>query len=245
MTYTPKYTSQDKVTGITQFTPSGSTTPTDTQVLAWIEEVEADVDARALASYTLTDQIVDVLPEFNYPAKGTIAWLEAVAGQSYDEINTSVLIPPFLPVVSVTSIYRRTTGLTETAAWELLTEGPGSTASFIILKKRSKTNQYLGMSIYFYQNQPDVGYGRVKMTYLYGWNLSATIIGEWCTLKVAIKAFEALKEANTPYGSGDYSLQDVRVGLVDAAIRNSQAIKRIREIEEQYFPEKKLGIAFI
>ena len=244
MTYTPKYSSQAKVTGITQFTPGVSTTPTETQVLTWIEEVEADVDARCLASYTATDQIIDIVPELNYPSKGTIAWLEAVAGASYDEISASILIPPFLPFVSITSLYRRTTGLSETAAWELLTEGPGSSASFIIVKKRSKTNQYLGTGIYFYQNNPDIGYGRIKATYLYGWNLSTTIIGEWVTLKVAVKVFEALKEANTPYGSGDYSLADLRVGLVDLEARSKGLLMRTEEIERQYFPERKLGIGF-
>jgi hypothetical protein len=239
------YTSTTKVQGITQFADGAGTTPTTTQITQWITEVEKDVDTRCLASYTLTDQIVDILPELNYPAKGTIAWLEAIGGLAYDEIDTSVFIPPFLPLVSVTSLYRRTSAITETAVWELLTEGPGSSGSFMILKKRTKTNQYLGFCLYFYQNQPDVGLGRVKMTYVYGWNLSSDIIGEWCTLKVALKVFEALKEANTPYGSSDYSLMDLRVGLTDIETRQRGAISRIKELEENYFPSQKLGIAFI
>ena len=244
MTYTPKYASQAKVAGITQFTAGAGTTPTETQVLTWIEEVEADADARFLASYTVTDQIIDVDPKLNYPPKGTIAWLEAIAGAGFEEANAGVLIPPFKPVVSVTSIYRRTTSLTETAVWELLTEGPGSTASFIIMKKPTKTGQYLGVAIFFYQNEPYVGFGRLKMTYIYGWNLNTTIIGEWCSLKVALKVLEALKEANTPVGSGDYSLMDLRIGLVDIETRAKGIIKRVEELEEHYFPSKKLGLAF-
>jgi len=244
MTYTPKYTSQAKVTGITQFTPASDTTPTETQVLTWIEEIEADLDARHLASYTATDQVIDINPELNYPPKGSIAWLEAISGvSSYAEVDASILIPPFKPIISITALSRRTSGLTDSAVWELLTEGPGSTASFIILKKATKSGQYLGMAVYFYQNSPDVGLGRVKMTYSYGWNLSATIIGEWCTLKVALKVLEALKEANTPVGSGDYSLMDLRIGLVDIDVRAKGIWKRVGELEEQYFPEKKLGIA--
>lgn len=244
MTYSPKYTSQAKVTGITQFTPGASTNPTETQVLQWIEEIETDVDTRCLASYTVTDQIVDIQPEINYPAKGTIAWLEALAGMNFEEINASIFVPPFTPIISVASLYRRTSSLTETAVWEAITEGPGSSGSFVIMKKRTKTNQYLGFVLYFYQNEPDLGIGRVKMTYAYGWNLSNVIIGEWCGLKVALKVFEALKEANTPYGSGDYSIADLRVGLVDIETRQRGAISRIKEIEEHYFPEQKLGIAF-
>ena len=244
MVYSPKYTSAAKVIGITQFTPAAGTLPTDTQVLTWIEEIEADADARFLGSYTATDQLIDIDSELNYPAKGTIAWLEAIAGAGYDEVNAGLLIPPFKPLISVTALSRRTSGLTETAVWELLTEGPGSSASFIILKKATKTGQYLGNAIYFYQNEPYVGIGRVKMTYTYGWNLSTTIIGEWATLKVALKVFEALKEANTPAGSGDYSLADLKVGLVDIETRSKGTLQRVEEIEENYFPRKKLGIAF-
>lgn len=244
MTFTPKYSTQAKVTGITQFTPASGTTPTETQVLTWIEEIEADADARFLGSYTATDQVIDIDPELNYPPKGSIAWLEAISGADYDEINMAILIPPFKPIISVTALSRRTTGLTETAAWELLTEGPGSMASFIIIKKATKTGQYLGVAVFFYQNEPYVGLGRVKMTYAYGWNLSTTILGEWCTLKVALKVLEALKEANTPISSGDYSLMDLRIGLVDIETRAKGIIKRVEELEEQYFPSKKLGIAF-
>jgi len=75
------YTTAAKIEGITQFATSASTNPTTTEVAVWITEVEADADARALASYTLTDYKLDVPAKLTFPPKNTIAWLEAVAGQ--------------------------------------------------------------------------------------------------------------------------------------------------------------------
>jgi len=167
-----------------------------------------------------------------------------IAGKSYVEIASRLFFPPFLPIVSVASLSKRTSALTATEAWSALTEGPGADSSFLIMKKRTKTNQYLGFAIYFHNNTPSAGYQRIKMTYNYGWNLSTDIIGEWCSLKVALKVLGALVRANTPFGAADYGIADVRVGI-DIERRMVNIKERILEIEEQYFPEKKLGIALI
>ena len=244
MTYAPKYTSAAKVEGLTQFAAGAATNPSDTEILAWIEEVETDADARDLYQTTHTDEIIDIVPELEYPAKGTIAWLESISGQPYIEACHSILVPPHTPIVSISKLYRRTSGLAETAAWEELTEGPSSTGSFIIIKKKTKTGQYLGIAIYFYQNEPDIGYGRVKMTYISGWNLSTTILGEWCSLKVALKVMDSVINATTPTGSSGYGLGDARIDVDQMERKMSLWLKRIEEIEKEYFP-RKMGMAFI
>lgn len=235
------YTSTTLVTGVTQFTDSESTTPTTTQIEQWITEVEADADARALGEYTLTDQLIDVLPGLDYPAKDTLAWLEALAGQRYEEVSNLVVIPPFIPIVNINSLSRRTSVLGSTDVWEALNEGTTADKHYIQFMKKTKTNQYLGFAIYFHHSNPSPGYQRIKMTYNHGWNLDSNIIGEWCTLKVALKVLAARLEAETPVAAADYGIGDTRVG-VDLERRIAVTERRIKEIEDRYFPKEELGI---
>ena len=239
------YTSEEKIEAITSFSITASTVPTTTQVAAWITEIEADADARGLATYTLTDQYVDVPKQVGYPTKETIAWLEAIAGGGYDTVEANNIITlPFLPIVSVTSLYRRTSNLGAADAWEQLTEGRESTNSFIILKKRTKSNQYLGFALYFHNNTPYDGVQSIKITYVYGWNLSTDIIGEWCTLKVALKVLDAVMNDTTPVGATAYSDMNMNV-TINPEQKRKDIKERIKEIETNYFPSKKLGITLI
>jgi len=80
------------------------------------------------------------------------------------------------------------------------------------------------------------------MTYNHGWDLDTNIIGEWCTLKVALKVLLAELRAETPVGAGDYGIGDTRVG-VDIERRIVTTKERIKEIEERYFPREELGMA--
>ena len=235
------YTTQAKIEGVTQFNATDSSSPTNTEIDIWITEVEADADARALGEYTLTDQLIDVLPGLNYPAKDTIAWLEAIAGQRFAEISSLLVIPPFMPIVSINSLSRRTSVLGTTDVWEALNEGSSDDDHYIQYKKRTRTNNYLGFALYFHHKNPNPGYQRVKMTYNYGWDLDTDIIGEWCTLKVSLKVFNALLEANTPTGSSDYAIADTRVG-VDLERRIITIKERIKELEDRYFPKEDLGV---
>lgn len=238
------YTSLNSVEGITQFHAELDTNPTTDQIAQWITEVEADADAMGIGEYTLTDQLVDVYPKLGTPSVNTIAWLEKAAGISYDEITNLIIIPPFTPVVSISSLSKRTSSLGSTDAWEALTEGTTADTDFIILKKRTKTKKYLGFAVYFHHDNPEPGYQRVKMTYNYGWNLSTDIIGEWCTLKVALKVFQALQEAETPTASAQYAIENTNISLnLDARVALVKV--RIEELEDKYFPEKELGIALL
>jgi hypothetical protein len=239
------YCDETDIEAITQFDVTASTDPSTTEVAAWIAQVEADVDARCLGTYTITDELVDVMPLLGYPAKGTVAWLESIARKSYDLVETNNIIPlPRIPIISVDSLSRRTSSLGSTDVWESLDEGTSSGDSFIIIKSRTKTNQYLGFGLYFHDNRPYDGFQRLKVTYDYGWSLNTSIIGEWASLKVSLKVLDAIINDSTPVGAGDYGVLDVRIGL-DPARRRVDIKERLKEIETNYFPEKKLGIALI
>ena len=239
------YVSETDIEAITAFSITESTVPTTMQVAAWIVEVEADVDARGLGTYTLTDQYVDVPRQVSYPSEGTVAWLSSIANDTNEVIDVNnVIVLPFLPIVSVTSLSRRTSSLGSTDVWEALTEGRESTNSYIILKKRTKSNQYLGFALYFFNNVPYDGVQRIKATYNYGWNLSTDIIGEWCTLKVALKVLDAVINDSTPIGSSQYGDMNINVSI-NPEQRRKDIILRIKEIEDKYFPSRKLGIALL
>jgi len=239
------YCNETDIEGITQFDVNSTTNPSTTEVATWITQIEADADARALGNYTSTDELIDVIPELSFPAKNTVAWLESIASKTYETVVTENIIAlPRIPIISVGSLSRRTSSLGATDAWEALTEGTTSGTSFIIIKRRTKTNQYLGFGLYFHNNKPTNGFQRLKVTYNYGWNLSTSIIGEWCALKVSLKVLDAVINSTTPVGSGDYGMLDVRIGI-DPARRRIDIKERIKEIENQYFPSKKLGIALV
>jgi len=114
------YCNEADIEGITQFTINATTNPTTTQVATWITQIEADVDARALGSYTVTDELVDVNPTVGYPARNTIAWLRSIARDRYGQIDTANIISlPRIPIVSIGSLSRRTSSLGATDAWAI------------------------------------------------------------------------------------------------------------------------------
>ena len=239
------YCNETDVEAITQFAISESTAPTTAQVASWIAQIEVDADARALGTTTLTDQVVDVRTGLGSLPKDSMAALRAIAGGEAENFNAgNIMTLPFTPIISITALSRRTSALGAADAWESLLEGTGSGKDYIIVKRRTKTNQYLGFALYFHDKMPYSGIQRVKATYAYGWNLNSSIIGEWCGLKVALKVLDAIINNTTPIGSNTYGMMDVSVGI-DPARRRVDILSRIKELEASYFPTKKLGIALV
>ena len=170
------YTNETDIESLTQFSIEAATHPNTAEVAIWITEIEADADARALGSTLVTDQLVDVRPGLGYLPKDSIGWIKAIASGQYDNLDVrNVISLPFMPIVSIISLSRRTSPLGSTDVWEVVTEGSGSGKSYIILKRRTKTNQYLGFALYFHNNMPYSGVQRVKATYAYGWNPRSTV----------------------------------------------------------------------
>ena len=164
MSYTPKYTSEAKVEALLGITIDDTSVPTSSQLLDLIERVEKEMDARLLGSYTSTDELVDT------------------DGGEFVQ-------PNFLPIISVTSLYVNNKNLNETPDWTQLTEGPGDDSSFIVVKKPF-AGKLLGIGLYFYDNIPDEGRAKIKITYSYGFNFDSKILEEYATKRVALEVLQ-------------------------------------------------------
>jgi len=231
-----KYTSETDVEAFTQMDIKDDTNPNSTEVGNWIDEVEAMIDAQLLGTYTATDVKIDVEPTFAY-AKNTIKWLEEVSTYGYSEPRARIVIPPYLPIISVTKLYRNTASLSQAENWEELVEGPGANTHFIVLKRRTKTGALLGFAFYIYDNIPTAGRERLKATYTYGWNLSTNILREYATLKVAEKVLTARVLSGEPVGIASYTGPDLQ-SFVNTQYQAmlDYIERRTKEIEERYFP---------
>ena len=161
MSYTPKYTSEEKVEDLLQITIDDSSVPTSTQLLDIIERVEKEMDARLLGSYTSTDELVD-------------------------SDGKPFIQPNFLPIISVVSLYVNGANPNQTPSWTQLTEGPGEGSSFIVVKKNF-AGKLLGIGLYFYDNIPIRGKARIKITYDYGFNFDGKLLEEYATKRVALE----------------------------------------------------------
>lgn len=167
MPYAPKYTSEDLVEALLQTTIDNSTIPTSSQLLTWIEEVEKKMDADLLGSYTATDELNDV---------------ETVNDQE-------VFKPKFTPILTVTNLYRNKAALHDAVDYELLTEGPGDSTHFVILKA-VVCGKLVGYALYIYDRHPGIGRNKVKITYTYGYNIDSKVLQEYATKKVALQVLE-------------------------------------------------------
>lgn len=235
------YTDTAKVQGVTQFADGASTNPTTAQITQWITEVEADIAARGLGSAEISEQLEDI-EKVDIVKKDTIEFIEYVQRYGWADVKGVFWFPAFSPMISITKLEKRTSELDEAAAYTELSEGPGESSDFIIIKRKSKTNQYLGVGVYFYSDdKPDAGPLRIRVTYTWGWNINSSILGEYATLQVALKVLGALREYYVPYGAGDYGFGDVRIGPEDPERKRWNVIRRIREIEDKYFPSKEAG----
>jgi hypothetical protein len=94
------------------------------------------------------------------------------------------------PIISVTNLYENEAELDEAADWVERTEGPGTNSSFIILK-RDFLGQYLGYALYFYDNFPEVGPQRLRVTYNWGFSSVPSLIEELSTVLAALKVLVA------------------------------------------------------
>lgn len=241
------YTTEAKVEGVTQFAITDSTEPTTTQVAVWIAEVDADIDARGLGSTAIESWQSEDIEKVDVVEKDTVEFIEYVQRYGWSDLKGVFWFPAFSPIISIQNLEKRTSDLDATEAWSALTEGPGSGSDFIIIKRKSKTNQYLGVAVYFYSDdKPNAGPLRIRAKYTYGWNINTNVLSEYATLQVGLKVLDALREANVPYGAGDYGIGDVRVGPEDMQRKRWNMIRRIKEIEDRYFPQQEFGgTAFI
>ena len=237
-----KYTDERKVERYLQINIDEDTYPSSSDVEYFIQEVESYMDGLLLGTYTAVDEYIDVKPT-QALSKDTIAWIEYLTSYGYTPAQGRFVIPPLLPIVSVTSLKKNESPLSSDPNWVTLTEGPGSGSDFIILKRRVRSGQILGFGLYIYNNIPEAGYQRLKGTWVYGWNLPSNILSEYATLRVAEKVLLARSLSGEPVGISEYrgpDLQDFLNTKVDVIL--DRVSKRIGEIEEKYFPTTRVPI---
>jgi len=255
MSYQTKYTSIELVEALTQMSLTESTDPTRTEVFNWIEEVEKEIDARKLGwkdggsegdGYDAVNVYIDV-PERSAKEEVAISQKERTEG-------VRIVYPQrYVPIISVTSLYRRKSLLTETPEWEELKQGyyegwtETSDTDWMPIIEEGKCGQKHIIGFLFYGKKPDYGPARLKGTWKYGYNIPGKILQEYATLKVAVRVLEAAVAAGEPTRVGTYTGGDFQ-SFVNVELRNqiNEWKERIKEIERLYFPDdQKAGSVVI
>lgn len=244
MSYTPKYTSETKVEAELQTDLSNSTKPTSAQVLVWIEEEEAYIDEIGLGQKTASNVTIDVPEELEMeaPPQGTISWFEWIS-YDYERWSRSgrKVCPELVPIVTMTSAYRRTSGLGDTEVWSSLTEGLAN--DYVVLQGRTRAG-LRGYAFYFFDNLPSSGVQRVKATYTYGLGLATNLLSEYATWKVCVRVLFALSNTSSPTGTRQFVGGLQSYVPTQYAAKATQLAERILKWESEWV-RKEPGVAVL
>jgi hypothetical protein len=249
MSYSPKYCgdnasdSYSNVEGIIQFDLTANSSPSESQVLKWIEEVETDVKERNLGNETASNEVFDVDERLEgvAPPVGTIEGFESYATGAYVFEEGVIVLPPRRPIVSVSSLYRRTSAMGGTESWESYTQG---LSGDFILRTVPVGTRSLGWCVYIFDTLPATGFQRLKMTYNYGWNVPSAVLREYCCLKVSVKILNALKGTTHPGGMRQFVGRTLQSYVPDNYVsRISDLLARCGELEKEHFPAERSKIA--
>ena len=237
-TYVCLYTSPSNIDRMLQLQTTGATKPNDDDILHFIEETEAGVQARNIGSTTISGAIFDA-NEWN---KGTDGVAYAYPDDLPEDGRGTIVVPPYIPIISISSgyLYRNKATLGDTANWELLKEGPGDDTDYTVVKRLNRFNgKYLGFGIYFYDGFPTAGHNRIRANITYGENTDAKILQEYCTLQVAKKVIMARLFSGKPSNVATYTagtgFQTYVNTQYEAQMRYIDG--RISEIERLFFPK--------
>lgn len=222
--YAAKYVGLSDIENLTQMEFDNETKPSADTIISWIADVEKEVDSKLLGwgdgrsegqGYLATNVYLDVELQR--------AHLEIAT--TYDALllrhrglvtGVEVLFGLYFPGISITSLARRTSGMTDTPAWESLVEGfyegwsETSGVDFICEKSIGKCRQKHLTKIFIVgAKRPESGRARVKATLTYGWNLPLKILKRWVQLKVGLRVLDALAQSGevtriAGYNKGDF-----------------------------------------
>jgi len=175
-----KYHSETDVERVLGMTIDATTKPTSAQVEKFIEETEAEIDEKALGLNYAQDEIQDVV------------YRESV---SYREDETEVRVIPYhLPIGTVSECFVNEANVDETPDWQARKEGPADDADFIVLKAKFR-NRTVGYALQFFQDAPNEGKAKIKISYTWGWDFPKEWLRKFASLKTAIKVL--LHKAST------------------------------------------------
>jgi len=251
MVYTPKYCQETDVERELQVDITDSTSPSSAQVLAWIEEIEGQIDAKLLGwddggsygdGYARTDKYLDVVARFPEitPLKRFMYWTKNIDPLLH---MGGVEVPLPEPVITISSLKVRSTGVSETPEWITLTQGyydgwAEGKSDYLLIKEKTKAGQWIGRALYFYGDKfPSPGRGRIKISYKAGWNIPKDILTRYATLQVAIKVAQALVESGEPTRLATYTGGDFQEYVNNDLTRQiAQFQFELRTIERKYLP---------
>ena len=242
MSYVPKFCEETDVERYLSISISTATTPTTAQTLDFIKEVETGMLKRGWGSQTVVSGTTMTVPPSGGISYGSVKWF--LSGLPAAE-GGSLVIPPHLPIISVTSgtFHRNKAGLTETPDWDLLVckdnLPDAADTDFLIVKEyNSKTDTYVGVALYFYNSAPSPGHRRLSGGWVYGYNIDAEILQEYATLKVCEKIMLARINSAQPMGLATFTGGDP-AGFVnteyEAQLRYIAG--RCEEIERRHLPD--------
>ena len=226
--------------GYAQVSITSSSTPNTTQVTAWIEAAEADIRENHLAEHIAENIYLDVPTEKSdhgvYDQEYNIS-----TGTLTTNITQRTLHIPLTnilkPLREIIKLEKNDEAYSDAPNWTTLTEGPADGSSFLLRQSGDKQQGYM---LVFYDNYPLAGPKRIRLTYKYGYNVKTGIIREWVSRTVAVKVLQALMGSNSVTG-----LQMIDMGGDVPFIYNTnykdrlaENMRRLKEIEEKYFPNK-------
>lgn len=238
MSYNPVYTNLAAVSAMTGEDIDGESDPNSIQVLEWIEQVEEEMNSKGYATESLTSVIMDV-PKGNadYTKVLSRSWIYDDASQYAGGL---VVALPNTPFISVANVQRNLQGYTQDASWEDLTEGPADGSDYLIIKRKYKAG-LRGIGLFFYQKAPKAGYQRLKLDYVWGYNLPENVLKEYATAKVSVMLLYSKYMRKEPVFN--LNIAGLRTDLNEFTGVHKHILDRIEQIEKDWFPNQYTGIA--
>ena len=241
--YAPVWTSVQDIERFLQIDLDADTKPSDGEVLAFIEEVEESMAEERWGTQTaVSGTVMDIHPT-GAIGRGSVAWW--LQGLPSGDVGR-VAIPPFIPIVSVTSgsVFKNDAPLSNTPDMELLKckdnlPGADDTDFMIVKKFNHKTGNHDGIAFYFYHDIPTAGRRRVTGGWVYGYNVNTKILREYATLKVCEKVILARLFSGQPMNVVSYTGGDMDSWVnTQFEVQMSYINTRCKEIEKRHFPSE-------
>lgn len=145
------------------------------------------MDALVLFAEKIIDDYCNVPPLF-FTAGGV-----ALTDEYHDHDGSGVFHYNYYPVITVTNIEVRSTGLTQAAVWTAITAGPGAGSSYLLYPEMEHHGK-----VYIYANAPPEGYRNIRSDYTPGYAAVPTPIAHLTKELVANTIRGILKRKLTP-----------------------------------------------
>jgi len=240
--YSPQWCQIQDIERFLQIDIDAGTKPSDGEVLSFIEEVEASILEEGWGTQTaVSGTVIDVNP-IDALSRGSVAWWsQGLPGTS----QGLVVIPPYLPIVSVTSgaFFKNDNSLDQAPNWTILdckdNVPAAADTDFMMIKKfNHKTGNYDGIGFHFYGDAPSAGSRRLSGGWVYGYNIDTKILREYATLKTCEKVILARLFSGQPANIVSFTGGDMNSWVnTQFEVQLSYIEKRCDEIRKRHYPE--------